>query len=68
MTMPLQKKLVVDEQGLPLEVIIPWGQFCELEEALGLDLDTEAEADLHTARQDWQSGREQEFVSLSSLR
>ena len=38
----IQKKIVVDEKGNPQEVIIPWTQFCELMEELGLDLDDEA--------------------------
>ena len=33
----IQKKIVIDEHGVPQEVIIPWAQFCELSEALGLD-------------------------------
>jgi len=64
----LKKKLVVSETGQPLEVIIPWDQFCEMQEALGLDLDDCARTDLIEARRDWDAGREEEFVPLSSLR
>ena len=28
----LHKKIVVDEQGKPMEVIIPWDEYKELEE------------------------------------
>jgi len=63
----LQKKIVVDEHGQPLEVIIPWVQFCELSEALGLDLDAETIADLREARHDWESGDRTTFVPLSEL-
>ncbi len=48
----IQKKVVVDEHGVPQEVIIPWAQFCELSEAMGLDLDEEAMGDLRAARED----------------
>ena len=57
----IQKKIVVDEKGKPLEVIIPWTQFCELMEELGLDLDEEAAADLRTAREDWAKGNAAAF-------
>jgi hypothetical protein len=63
----LQKKIVVDEHGQPLEVIIPWAQFCELSEALGLDLDEEAIADLREAKRAWASGDRAAFVPLSEL-
>ena len=61
----IQKKIVLDEHGVPLEVIIPWAQFCELSEAL--DLDEEAIADLREARRDWESGDRAAFVPLSEL-
>jgi hypothetical protein len=61
----IQKKIVIDEHGQPLEVIIPWAQFCELSEALGLDLDDEALADLREAKRDWETGNRAMFVPLS---
>lgn len=64
----LQKKLVVSETGQPLEVIIPYAQFCEMEEALGLDLSEDTIADLTETRRDWEAGREENFVPVSSLR
>ena len=63
----IQKKIVIDEHGVPQEVIIPWAQFCELSEALGLDLDSEAIADLREARRDWESGDHAAFVPLAVL-
>ena len=63
----IQKKIVIDEHGEPQEGIIPWAQFCELSEALGLDLDEEAIADLREARRDWESGNRAAFVPLSEL-
>lgn len=63
----LQKKIVFDEKGQPCEVIIPWEQFCELSEALGLDLDAEAVAELREATQAWRSGDHSSFVPLSEV-
>jgi hypothetical protein len=48
----IRKRIVVDEQGRPREVIISWAQFQELSEALGLDLDTRAKMDLRATRRD----------------
>jgi PHD/YefM family antitoxin component YafN of YafNO toxin-antitoxin module len=61
----IQKKIVVDEKGNPQEVIIPWTQFCELMEELGLDLDDEAAADVRAAREDWAKGDTGAFKPLS---
>ena len=63
----IQKKIVVDENGEPLEVIIPWAQYCEMSEALGLDLDEEAQADLRDARADLLKGDKTAFTPLSEL-
>jgi hypothetical protein len=63
----IQKKIVVDERGKPQEVIIPWGKFCELCEALGLDLDKQARADLRAVRRDWNLRKTAAFKPLSAL-
>jgi PHD/YefM family antitoxin component YafN of YafNO toxin-antitoxin module len=63
----IKKKIVVDEKGNPQEVIIPWTQFCELMEELGLDLDDKATADLRAAREDWKKGKATAFKPLSEL-
>ncbi len=63
----IPKKLVVDEKGVPVEVILPWATFCDVAEILGLDLEAEAEADLREARHDWGAGIKDAFVPLSSL-
>ena len=63
----MQKRIVVDEAGNPLEVIIPWAQFCELMEELGQDLDQESAADLRIAREDLKSGSTSAFIPLSEL-
>lgn len=53
----IRKKIVVDEQGKPQEVIISWAQFCETSEALGLDLDAKAKTDLRATQRDLQTQR-----------
>ena len=63
----IPKKIVVDEQGKPLEVILPWAAFCEIAETLGWDLDGEAEGDLRETRQDLETAQHQAFIPLSSL-
>ncbi len=63
----IHKKIVVDEKGDPQEVIIPWEEFRQLEEALGLDLDTEEVAQLREADADMRSGNREAFVSLDDL-
>ena len=65
--MNIRKKLVVDENGKPTEVILPWSQFCEMAEALGLDLDDEARMDLPTTRGDWKTGNSAAFVPASKV-
>jgi len=63
----IQKKIVIDEHGEPLEVIIPWAQFCELSEALGLDLDPAEQAHLREALADSLARRREAFTPLDEL-
>jgi PHD/YefM family antitoxin component YafN of YafNO toxin-antitoxin module len=63
----IHKKLVVDEEGNPVEVIIPWEEFQDIEEALGLDLDTTAIEDLEQARRDREIGKSDAFLELDEL-
>jgi PHD/YefM family antitoxin component YafN of YafNO toxin-antitoxin module len=63
----LRKKIVVDEKGRPREVIISWAQFCELSEALGLDLDDRAKANLRATRRDLKRGNTAAFKPLAAL-
>jgi hypothetical protein len=63
----IQKKIVFDEHGAPLEVIIPWEQFCELSEALGLDLDATEQAELREALDDSLARRREAFTPLDAL-
>ncbi len=63
----IRRKIIVDKRGNPREVIISWRQFCEMSEALGLDLDEKAKSDLRAARRDLKSGNARAFKPLSSL-
>jgi hypothetical protein len=63
----IHRKLVVDDQGMPTEVIIPWKEYREIEELLGLDLDAAACDDLKKARQDRETGKKEAFVDLDSI-
>jgi hypothetical protein len=63
----IRKKIVVDERGKPQEVIISWAQFCAMSEALGMDLDTKAKADLRAARRDLRKGNPAAFRPLGAL-
>jgi PHD/YefM family antitoxin component YafN of YafNO toxin-antitoxin module len=63
----IQRKIVVDERGAPKEAIIPWKQFCEMAETLGLDLDEQAASDLRAARRDLRQGKSGAFVPLSKV-
>lgn len=63
----IHKKLVVDEEGNPQEVIIPWAQYQQISEMLGLDLDEEAIADLRQARRDRATQNRDAHVSLDVL-
>ncbi len=63
----IQKKIVIDEHGEPQEVIIPWRQFCEISEALGLDLDATEQAELREAIDDSRARRREAFTALDEL-
>ena len=63
----IHKKIVVDERGKPQSVLIPWEEFCELSEALGLDLDKRAKADLRATRHDLKRRKTTAFKPLSEI-
>jgi PHD/YefM family antitoxin component YafN of YafNO toxin-antitoxin module len=63
----IHKKLVVDEQGNPSEVIIPWKEFQEIEEILGLDLDEETIEELREAQKDRERGNKDAYINLDEL-
>jgi hypothetical protein len=65
--MIINKKIVVDEQGTPKEVILRIEDFKKIEELLGLDLDESAIRDLRQARRDRKSGNLKAYMDLDSI-
>ena len=63
----IHPKIFVDEKGVPKEVLISWDEYQELVEALGLDLDEEAQKDLLEAKKDMEAGNWNAFVSIDEL-
>ena len=63
----IQKKVVIDDQGRPQEVIISWEQYQQISEMLGLDLDAEAIADLRQAQQDRVTQNADAYVDLNEI-
>jgi hypothetical protein len=63
----LHPKMVLTTQGQPLEVILPWTEYQELVEILGLDLDTQARAELIQARQDREQGNVDAYLDFEAL-
>ena len=64
----IPKKLVVNEEGAPLEVIIAWSDYQDLAERLGWDLEEDDLQDLREAKQDWQNGSHDAFTPLAELK
>ena len=65
--MIIHKKIVVDDKGSPREVIIPWNEFQQIEEALGLDFEPEVVEQLQRAKRDRKEARDSAYQSLESL-
>jgi PHD/YefM family antitoxin component YafN of YafNO toxin-antitoxin module len=65
--MDINKKYIVDEQGNPKEVIIPFDDFRKIEELLGWDLDEETVQQLREARRDRERGNKEAYVDLDSI-
>lgn len=63
----IHKKTFFDAQGNPREVLIPWEEFREIEEALGLDLSAEEVDDLRQARTDRETAEADAYVDLEDL-
>jgi hypothetical protein len=63
----IEKKIVVDEQGLPQEVIISWKQYKEIEEILGLDMDERATEDLRKVKEDRLAENSDSYVRLDAI-
>ncbi len=63
----VHKKIVIDDNGNPTEVIIPWEEYKEIEESLGLDLTQEAIEDLEQAKIDRDNSNKDAYVDLESI-
>ena len=61
-TATIDRKIVIDDRGEPLEVIIPYAQFVELSETCGLDLDIAQRQELRAALADSASRRREAFI------
>jgi hypothetical protein len=65
--MTITKKIVLDEQGKPTEVIMPYQQFVDLSETYGWDLDETEQSELKEALADSVSGNRSAFVPASEV-
>jgi hypothetical protein len=65
--MDINKKYIVDEQGNPKEVIIPFDDFRKIEELLGWDLDEEAVQQLREAKRDRERRNKEAYLDLDSI-
>lgn len=63
----IHKKIVLDENGEPSEVIIPWKEYQEIEELLGLDLDEEEIEVLREARRDREKGKKNAYTDFGKV-
>jgi hypothetical protein len=63
----LHKKIVLDENGNPTEVIIPYNEFLELEEILGFDLEEEVKEQLRQAQKDREVFKNKSYVDLDEI-
>lgn len=65
--MTITKKIVLDEEGCPFEVIIPYNQFVELSETYGWDLDEQEHNELAQALEDSKTRNLDAFVPGSEV-
>ncbi len=63
----IHKKIVLDEYGNPTEVIIPYKEFLELEELLGLDLEKEVKEHLLQAKNERIVNKENSYIDLDEI-
>lgn len=63
----VHKKIIIDKKGKPTEVIIPWKEYREIEEILGLDLEKKAIADLRQAKKDREEGKKDAYLDLDDV-
>lgn len=63
----LHKQVILDQDGKPQGVWIPWEEYLQIEESLGLDLDAETVQDLLQAKADRDAGDVSSYVGLDEL-
>ena len=65
--MTITKKISLDDRGQPSEVVSPYGQFVELSEAYGWDLDESEREELREALADSRGANRSSFVSAADV-
>ena len=62
--MRVRRKIVYDENGKPVEVLISWEDFRKIEQTLGLDLEEEVKEHLRNLKEET---KPEDYVSLEEL-
>jgi hypothetical protein len=65
--MTITKKIVLDAEGNPSDVMIPYEQFIELSETYGWDLDDQEQKELASALEDSRAENRDAFVPASEV-
>ncbi|MBT5212823.1 MAG: hypothetical protein HOM08_13365 [Candidatus Marinimicrobia bacterium] len=65
--MEIHKKIVTDENGNPSDVIIPWDEYKQIEEILGIDLDEETKRDLRLAHKGREENGISDYIALDDI-
>jgi hypothetical protein len=65
--MAIIKRYIVDEQGIPKDVVITIEDYKKIEELLGWDLDRDAVSQLHQAKLDRERGDESAYLDLDAI-
>ena len=65
--MMITKKNVLDAEGKPSDVMIPYEQFIELSETYGWDLDDQEEEELKSALEDSRNENRDAFIPASEV-
>ncbi len=63
----IHPRFIVNPQGQPTEVILPWQEYLEILERLDWDLDEDTLSCLREARRDRECGNVEAYVDLDAL-
>ncbi len=66
--MALEKRIVVDTEGRPVEVVIPYEKFVEFIETYGLDLSDEEKEGILEAKADIEKGNWDAFSTAEEVK